>query len=85
MNCNPRLTLQLGAAKMLGQLGKTPVIGVDLVLRAPATPAQKALLAVKKPFLRQVDLYIHYFRDYRRYADVFGIPMERHDFVTLLK
>jgi glycosyltransferase involved in cell wall biosynthesis len=81
VNCNPRLTLELGAAKLLRRLGKTPIVSVDLVLRAPRTPAQAALLAVKKLFLRQVDLYIHYFKDYRAYADVFGIPPDRHEFV----
>jgi glycosyltransferase involved in cell wall biosynthesis len=81
VNCNPRLTLEMGAAKLFGRLGKTPVVSIDLVLRAPRTPAQQAMLAVKKLFLRQVDLYIHYFRDYRGYADVFGIPPDRHEFV----
>jgi glycosyltransferase involved in cell wall biosynthesis len=81
VNCNPRLTLEMGAAKLLGKLGNTPIVSVDLVLRAPGTLAQKLILAVKKLFLRQVDLYIHYFRDYRRYADVFGIPPDRHEFV----
>lgn len=81
VNCSPRITLQMGAAKMFGRVGKTPVISVDLVLRAPATIAQKSLWAVKKIFLRQIDLFVHYFRDYRRYAEVFGIPMDRHEFV----
>jgi glycosyltransferase involved in cell wall biosynthesis len=81
VNCNPRLTLEMGAARLFGRLGKTPVVSVDLVLRAPGTRAQKAMLAVKKLFLRQVDLYIHYFRDYSGYADVFGIPLNRHEFV----
>jgi glycosyltransferase involved in cell wall biosynthesis len=81
VNCNPGLTFEMGAARLFGRLGKTPIVSVDLVLRAPTTPAQKAILAVKKLFLRQVDLYIHYFRDYRRYADVFGIPADRHEFV----
>jgi len=47
VNCNPRLTFELGLAKLLGRLGKTPIVSVDLVLRAPRTPVQKALLAVK--------------------------------------
>ena len=74
VNCNPRLTLEMGAAKLLGRLGKTPIVSVDLVLRAPRTPAQAALLAVKKLFLRQVDLYIHYFKDYRAYAVFLAFP-----------
>jgi glycosyltransferase involved in cell wall biosynthesis len=81
VNCNPRLTFEMGVAKMFGRLGKTPIVSVDLVLRAPRTSAQKAMLAVKKLCLRQVDLYIHYFRDYRRFAEVFGIPPDRHEFV----
>ena len=81
VNCNPRLTLEMGAAKLFGGLRKTPIVSVDLVLRAPRTSAQKVMLAVKKLFLRQVGLYIHYFRDYRAYAEVFGIPPDRHEFV----
>jgi glycosyltransferase involved in cell wall biosynthesis len=81
VNCSPGLTLRMGAAKMFRRIGKTPVISVDLVLRAPATLAQKSFWAVKKLFLRQIDLFVHYFRDYRRYAEVFGIPMDRHEFV----
>ena len=81
VNCNPRLTLEMGAARLFGRLGKTPIVSVDLVLRAPITAAQKALWFVKKILLRQVDLYIHYFRDYRGYADAFGLPQDRHEFV----
>ena len=81
INCNPRLTLELGAAKLFGRLGKAPIVSVDLVLRAPATTLQKALHLLKKVLLRQVDLCIHYFQDYRRFADVFGIPLARHKFV----
>src|SRR5580692_8864290 len=44
VNCNPRLTLEMGAAKLFGRLGKTPIVSVDLVLRAPRTTAEKALL-----------------------------------------
>jgi glycosyltransferase involved in cell wall biosynthesis len=81
VNCNPRLTFELGLAKLLGRLGKTPIVSVDLVLRAPRTPVQKALLAVKKILLGQVDLFIHYFRDYLRFAEVFGLSLDCHEFV----
>ncbi len=81
VNCSPRLTLELGAARLCGRLRKTPIVSVDLVLRAPRTHAQRAWLAVKKLLLRQVDFYIHYFRDFSRFAKVFGIPGDRHAFV----
>lgn len=80
VNCNPRLTLELGAAKLLRRIS-APLVSADLVLRAPSTSGEKALLALKKPLLRQVDLFIHYFRDYKRFADAFGIAQNRHDFV----
>ena len=82
VNCNPRLTLQLAAAKIrsLGR-NQVPLVSVDLVLRSPATVPQKALLKVKKQLFKQIDLYIHYFRDWDRYAKTFGIPLERNAFV----
>jgi len=42
---------------------------------------EKALLAVKKILLGQVDLFIHYFRDYLRFAEVFGLSLDCHEFV----
>jgi len=81
VNCNPRLTLEMGAAKFLGLLAKAPVVSVDLVLRAPRTAAQKAILPVKKLLLRQTGLFIHYFQDYGKYAEIFGISASRHAFV----
>ena len=82
VNCDPRLTLALAAAK-LRSLGRNPVpiIAVDMVLRAPETLFQRAMAAVKNQLFKQVDLYIHYFRDFRRYATTFGIPLERNIFV----
>jgi glycosyltransferase involved in cell wall biosynthesis len=80
VNCDPRLTLELGAAKRM-KLTSAPLVSADLVLRAPSTSTERAVLALKKPLLRQVDLFMHYFRDYRRFAQTFGVPMDRHDFI----
>ena len=80
VNCNPRLMLELAAAKLCG-LSSTPLVSADLVLRGPSNLAQQVILAVKKPLFRQVDFYIHYFRDCRRFSETFGIPMERQEFV----
>ncbi len=43
--------------------------------------AEKAAWALKKPLLKQVDLFIHYFRDFRRYSEAFGIAADRNEFV----
>jgi glycosyltransferase involved in cell wall biosynthesis len=80
VNCNPRLTLELGAAKLLRRT-PVPLVSADLVLRTPSTVSQKLVMAVKKPLFRQVDLYIHYFRDHRRFAETFGVAANRHEFV----
>ena len=80
VNCEPRLTLELGAARMARRTN-VPVVSVDLVMRAPSTWTERAAFALKRPFLGQIDLFIHYFRDCRRYSEAFGISAERQAFV----
>lgn len=80
VNCDPRLTLELSVAKMLG-MSAVPLVAADLVLRMPTKPVSKIIMAAKKPAFRHVDLFINYFRDHQRFAQTFGLESNSHDFV----
>ena len=57
------------------------LVSVDILLRPPKTPAQKILALFKRFFLKQVDLFILYFKNVDGYCAQFGIPRERIAYV----
>jgi glycosyltransferase involved in cell wall biosynthesis len=79
VNCDTKLTLQLGALKMFAPAGVSLIV-VDLVLRAPTTWRHRIQLPVKRQLLAHVDHFIHYFRDLSGYERVFGISAARSSF-----
>ncbi len=79
VNCDPALTLQLGALKTFAPSGVF-LIAVDLVLRAPTRWWDWIQLPVKRRLLMRVDHFVHYFRDLRGYERLFGIGADRSSF-----
>lgn len=80
VNCDPRLVLALARARVLGR-HRRPVVAVDLVLRDPKSVKQRILAIEKRFALRQVDLFLHYFKDFAGIDERFGIGGSRADFV----
>ena len=81
INCNPALTLQLGALFFFLRFRRKPIIALDLVLRRPVTKPSKLTSRLKKLLLRRVDHFIHYFRDWSGYEKYFGIGQDRSSYV----
>jgi glycosyltransferase involved in cell wall biosynthesis len=81
VDCDPRLTFQLAALKAAQPLKARRLVAVDIVLRRPRGFIGRMGVFGKRVLLRQVDHFIHYFRDVRGYEEVFGIEAARSSFV----
>lgn len=79
VNCDPRMTLELAAHKMLQP--RPPLVSVDLVLRRPSRLSDTLTHPLKRLLLSRVDLFVHYFRDVRSYDQAFGIGPDRSAYV----
>ncbi|MFC3093375.1 glycosyltransferase [Alteromonas sediminis] len=60
---------------------KAKIIAVDMVLRLPSTPQSKCLAWCRKALWKQVNHFIHYFKDVRGYTKHFGIDANRSHYV----
>jgi glycosyltransferase involved in cell wall biosynthesis len=82
VNCDARLALALALERVVALAAPRPLIALDLVfLRRPQTiPATLAALS-KRFLLRNVDYFLHYFKDLRGLDSVYGIGPGRSGFV----
>lgn len=80
VNCDVTLTLELAAARLVPG-HHPPLVAVDLVLRVPTRPRDRMSLPVKRAVLSNVDLFLHYFRDFTGIERTFGIGPDRSEFV----
>ncbi len=81
VNCDPGLTFQLAAWKWRRVFKTQRLVAIDIVLRRPSRLVSRMAVPVKRLLLRKVDHFIHYFRDLRGYAEVYGIDEARSSFV----
>lgn len=81
VNCDPRLTQQLAASRVLTRKRRVPLISVDLVLRQPRSSTDRLFLPIKRFLFSYVDHFIHYFRDLSAYERWYGIGPDRSSFV----
>jgi glycosyltransferase involved in cell wall biosynthesis len=79
VNCDTTLTLKLGGVKLASPRAAV-LIAADLVLRTPLG-RDRLSLPLKRLLLRQVDHFIHYFRDVSGLDRTFGIGADRSSFV----
>jgi len=82
VSCDARLVLALALERVVAFSSPRPLIALDLVfLRRPRTiPASLAVLP-KRFLLRNVDYFLHYFKDLRGLDSVYGIGPDRSGFV----
>jgi glycosyltransferase involved in cell wall biosynthesis len=81
VNCAGRLVQELALKQILSFENRRPVIGVDMILRRPATIRARLSVIPKRLALRNVDYFVHYFKDLRALESVYGIGPERSGFV----
>ncbi len=60
---------------------KARVVAVDMVLRAPRGPRGKAIALLRKVLWKQVDRFIHYFRDIKGFTRHYGISEKKSTYV----
>ena len=82
VNCNPELTFKLTAWKWCRVLDTQRLVAIDIVLRRPNRWSSRLAVPAKRFLLRKVDHFIHYFRDLRGYAELYGIDAARSSFVS---
>ena len=82
VNCAARLVTELATRQSLPFASRRPLIALDIVfLRKPeSVPARLSILA-KRLVLRNVDYFLHYFRDLSGLDSVYGIGADRSGFV----
>lgn len=82
VNCDARLALALALNRVVAFDAPRPIVALDLVfLRRPKTiPARLAAVA-KRVLLRNVDYFLHLFKDVRGLDSLYGIDADRSGFV----
>ena len=75
------IVLELALSQILPFRGRRPVIGVDMVLRRPDTIRANLSVVAKRLVFRNVDYFLHYFKDLRALDSVYGIGPDRSGFV----
>jgi glycosyltransferase involved in cell wall biosynthesis len=81
INGQPALVLRLCVLFMSQPWLRKPLVSVDIVLREPLTAQARVAVFLKRILLKQVSLFVHYFRDLSGYRRWFGIGEERSCFV----
>jgi glycosyltransferase involved in cell wall biosynthesis len=81
VNCATGLVLDLALKQILPFARRRPLIAVDMILRRPATIPANLSAAAKRIVLRNVDYFLHYFKDLRGLDSVYGIGPDRSGFV----
>ena len=80
VNGDTGFLLSLCALRATGQL-RARLVGLDLVLPTPRSPRQRVAAPVRRLLLRQVDLFINFFRDLSGYDRYYGISERRSRYV----
>jgi glycosyltransferase involved in cell wall biosynthesis len=81
VNGAARVVLALALRQVLPFERRCPVIAVDMILRRPATMRAYPLVVIKRLMFRNVEYFLHYFRDLRALNSVYGIGPNRSGFV----
>ena len=82
VNCAPLLLMELALRQRLPLRARRPLIALDTVfLRRPHTIAERLSAAAKRLALRNVDFFIHYFKDLSGFDHFYGIGPDRSGFV----
>ncbi len=81
LNCGGTILNSITRHFLLSPGSRRPLVAVDLVLRKPETMAYRAKAWARRLSLRQVDHFIHYFRNWSGYQRHFGIDPARCSFV----
>jgi len=72
---------ELALKQILSFEDRRPVIGVDMILRRPATIRASLSVIAKRLAFRNVDYFVHYFKDLRALESVYRIGPDRSGFV----
>jgi glycosyltransferase involved in cell wall biosynthesis len=75
------VTLQLCKLFAVAPWMRRPLVSVDVVLRKPDTVKSRLPAAMTRYLLRNVDYFLHYFRDLDGYERHFGIGRNRSEYV----
>lgn len=82
VNCDSRIALELAWRQLVPFRARRPLIALDLVfLQRPQSFAGKLGVLAKRMLLRNVDYFLHYFKDVAGLEAVYGIPGDRSGFV----
>lgn len=82
INGNLRWIFKLALLKIIFGKRFFKLIAVDLVLRAPETFKDRVLAHLKRFLFKQVDHFIHYFKDLKAFEHYFGISASRSSYVS---
>jgi glycosyltransferase involved in cell wall biosynthesis len=82
VNCAPQLVMDLALRQSVPFQARRPLIALDMVfLRRPSTILARLSVVAKRIVLRNVDYFLHYFKDVRGLASLYGIGSKRSGFV----
>ena len=81
INSDLKLLLSLAMLFMALPFLRRPLVGSDVVLRAPQHGRRQLTHWLKRLLLARVDHFIHHFKDLSGYQRYFGIGPERSSFV----
>jgi glycosyltransferase involved in cell wall biosynthesis len=77
----PRELMLACALKKVTPDWSSRLVSVDLILRRPTTARQRLQLSLTKWLLKEVDLFILYFKDTQALRELYGIEAERVRYV----
>ena len=82
VNCAPLLVMELALRQSLSFAARRPLIALDMVfLRAPGTIPERLSVVAKRVVLRNVDYFLHYFKDVSGFDRWYGIGPDRSGFL----
>ena len=82
VNCDSCIVLDLALRQLIPFRSSPPLVALDLVfLHRPQSIAGKLGVLAKRLLLRNVDYFLHYFKDVAGLEAVYGIPRDRSGFV----
>ena len=81
VNGSARIALELALRQLLPFKARRPLIAVDMVLRKPNTARATLSVVTKRIVFRNVDYFVHYFKDLHGLDSLYGIGADRSGFV----
>jgi len=82
VNCASRIVLDLALRQLWPFEQRRPLVALDLVfLRRPQTIAGRLAVVPKRILLRNVDYFLHYFKNLQGLDSLYGIGPDRSGFV----